>query len=98
MDFLAQYTKQIHAKTIIIADVASINTPAPIDIATIAPKDKAASPGLVVGVLDEVTSVVVLLVGVVIVVVADETLVIIGGIVVELSMKQNIQYNYNPYS
>ena len=79
--------KQIHAKTIIIAHVASINTPAPTDIATIAPKDKAA--GLVVGVL---------LVGVVIVVVADETLVIIGGIVVELSMKQNIQYNYNPYS
>ena len=88
--------KQIHAKTIIIAHVASINTPAPTDIATIAPKDKAA--GLVVGVLDVVTLVVVLLVGVVIVVVADETLVIIGGIVVELSMKQNIQYNYNPYS
>ena len=87
MDFVAQYMKQIHAKTIIIAHVASINTPAPTDIATIAPKDKAA--GLVVGVL---------LVGVVIVVVADETLVIIGGIVVELSMKQNIQYNYNPYS
>ena len=82
--------KQIHAKTIIIAHVASINTPAPTDIATIAPKDKAA--GLVVGVLVD------MLVGVVIVVVANETLVIIGGIVVELSMKQNIQYNYNPYS
>ena len=82
--------KQIHAKTIIIAHVASINTPAPTDIATIAPKDKAA--GLVVGVLVD------MLVGVVIVGVANETLVIIGGIVVELSMKQNIQYNYNPYS
>ena len=70
MDFVAQHMK--HAKTIIIA---SINAPAPTDIATIAPNDKAASPGLVVGVLDT-----------------------LGGIVVELSMKQNIQYNYNPYS
>ena len=88
--------KQIHAKTIIIAHIASINAPAPTDIATIAPNDKAASPGLVVGVLDVATLDV--LVGVVVVVVADDTLVIIGGIVVELSMKQNIQYNYNPYS
>ena len=71
---------QIHAKTMIIADVASINTPAPTDIATIAPKDKA-----VVVLVD-------VLVGVVVVVVGNETLVIIGGIVVELSMKQNIKY------
>ena len=57
-----------HTETVIIAHVASINTPAPTDIPTIAPKDKLAS-GFVV-----------------------------GGTVVELSMKQNIQYNYDTYS